>query len=137
MRNMIDKNKSILQSSQLETLEDNCNLILNDSRVKFVGVINYLGNLIAGGFKKGIPPMGNANTRKMMYMQLRLDLTMRQDYDELFGPVDYIVSKRGKITKISMPVNKHMIVLITKNSVNCESIIKKAKIVFKSSLGSF
>jgi len=72
-----------------------------------------------------------------MYMQLKLDLSMRQDYDELFGPVDYVVSKRGKITKISMPVNKHMIILIIKNGMNYESIIKKTNTVFKSSLGSF
>jgi len=137
VKKMIDTRKSILQSSQLSTLEDNCDLILNNNGVKFAGVINYLGNLIAGGFKKGVIPIGNENTRKMMYMQLRLDLSMRQDYDELFGPIDYVVSKRGKITKISIPVNKHMIILIIKNGMNYESIIKKTTTVFKSSLGSF
>ena len=134
---MTDTKKSILQSSQLSALEDDCDLILNNNGVKFVGVINYLGNLIAGGFKKGMIPMGNENTRKMMYMQLKLDLSMRQDYDELFGPVDYVVSKRGKITKISMPINKHMIILIIKNGMNYESIIKKTNTAFKSSLGNF
>jgi hypothetical protein len=134
---MIDKKGSILQASQLDTLESDCDLILNNDNVKFVGVINYLGNLIAGGFKKGVMPMGNENTRKIMYMQLRLDLSMRQEYDELFGPVDYVVSKRGKITKISMPVKKHMIILIIKNGINYESIIKKTNTVFKSSLGNF
>jgi len=134
---MTDTKKSILQSSQLSALEDDCDLILNNNGVKFVGVINYLGNLIAGGFKKGMIPMGNENTRKMMYMQLKLDLSMRQDYDELFGPVDYVISKRGKITKISMPINKHMIILIIKNGMNYESIIKKTNTAFKSSLGNF
>jgi len=134
---MTRKKLTILQSSQLIILETNCNLILEYNGVWFIGVINYLGNLIAGGFKKGITPMGNENTRRMMYMQLKLDLTMRKDYDELFGPVDYVVSKRGKITKISIPVNKHMIVLITNKGINYESIIKKTRNIFKSSLGDF
>ena len=60
---------------------------------------------------------------------------MRKDYDELFGPVDYVISKRGKITKISMPIKKHMIVLITAQGINYESIIKKTSNVFKNSLG--
>ncbi len=134
---MIQKTITILKSSTLEILESNCNSILKNDGVKFVGVINYLGNLIAGGFKKGIVPIGDENTRRMMYMQLRLDLSMRQEYDELFGPVDYVVSKRGKITKISMPANKHMIILIIKNGINYESVIKKTGSIFKSSLGGF
>ena len=134
---MTEKKISVLESFQVSRLETDCNLILSHSGVKFVGVINYLGNLIAGGFKKGTTPMGSENTRRMMYMQLRLDLSMRQEYDELFGPVDYVISKRGKITKISMPVNKHMIILIIKNGINYESVIKKANSIFKSSLGSF
>ena len=134
---MTEKKISVLESFQVSRLETDCNLILSHSGVKFVGVINYLGNLIAGGFKKGTTPLGSENTRRMMYMQLRLDLSMRQEYDELFGPVDYVISKRGKITKISMPVNKHMIILIIKNGINYESVIKKTNSIFKSSLGSF
>ena len=131
---MTRKELTILQPSQLTILETKCNLILEYDGVWFVGVINYLGNLIAGGFKKGITPMGNETTRRMMYMQLKLDLMMRKDYDELFGPVDYVVSKRGKITKISMPIKKHMIVLITNKGINYESIIKKTRNILKSSL---
>lgn len=133
---MAEKKISVLESSQVSRLETDCNMILSHRGVRFVGVINYLGNLIAGGFKKGITPMGSENTRRMMYMQLRLDLSMRQEYDELFGPVDYVVSKRGRITKISMPVNKHMIILIIKNGINYESIIKKTNSIFQFSLGS-
>ena len=134
---MTRKELTILQPSQLNNLETDCNLILEYNGVMFVGVINYLGNLIAGGFKKGITPIGDENMRRMMYMQLKLDLTMRKDYDELFGPVDYVISKRGKITKISIPIKKHMIVLITAKGINYESIIKKTGNVFKHSLGDF
>ena len=62
---------------------------------------------------------------------------MRKDYDEFFGPVDYVVSKRGKITKISIPIKKYMIVLIINKNINYESVIKKTGNIFKSSLGDF
>ena len=134
---MTSKKLTILQSSQLADLETHCNLILEYDGIMFIGVINYLGNLIAGGFKKGITPMGDENMRRMMFMQLTLDLSMRKEYDELFGPVDYVVSKRGKITKISIPMKKHMIVLITDKGINYESVIKKINNVFRNSLGDF
>ena len=84
---------SILSKSVLQELENNCNKVLKNKNVIFVGVVNSLGNLIAGGFRDGVKPLGSNETRKMMYMQLKLDLNMRKDYDNLFGPVRYVSSK--------------------------------------------
>jgi len=78
----------------------------------FVGVINNLGNLIAGGFGDDVEPLGNKDIRKMMYMQLKLDLKMREAYDELYGPVRYVVSKRRDTKKITIPVGNYMILTI-------------------------
>ena len=85
---------SLLAASKIAKLEKNCNHILEHDDVKFVGVINKLGNLVVGGFNKKMKPVGTEQTWKMMYMQLKLDIEMRKDYDELFGPVSYVVSKR-------------------------------------------
>ncbi|MDH3779482.1 MAG: hypothetical protein OES15_01370, partial [Nitrosopumilus sp.] len=83
---------SILSSRKLAKIEKKCNQILKNDNIKFVGVINSLGNLIAGGFKKDTTMIGTENLQKMMYMQLKLDLDMRKDYDELYGPVSYVLS---------------------------------------------
>ena len=105
---------SLLPHSKLAKVENTCNSVLENDKVKFVGVINSLGNLIAGDFHPDINPVGSAETRKMMFMQLKLDLDMRKDYDELFGPVDFVISKRKTAEKISIPVGSYMILLITK-----------------------
>jgi len=123
------------QSPQFNILATNCKLILEYNDVKFVGVINYHEKIIMSGFKKGLTLMEKENIRRMIYKQLRSNLYMQEDYDEVFGPVDYVVSKRGKITEIRIPVKKHIIVLITDKEKNYESIIKKATTIFKSSLG--
>lgn len=125
------------QSPQYDILATNCKLILEYNGIKFVGVINYLGNLIMSGFKKGLTTMEKENIRRMIYEQLRLNLDIQKDYDRLFGPIDYVISKRNKITKISILVKKYMIVLITDNDINYESTIKKTSTVFKSVLGDF
>ena len=113
---------SIFSKSKLEELENRCNEILKSKDIKFVGVINNLGNLIAGGFGDDVEPLGNKDTRKMMYMQLKLDLNMREDYDELYGPVRYVVSKRRDAKKISIPVGNYMILTITQINFDDQKI---------------
>ena len=105
---------SVLTASKIAELEKACSLILENDDVKFVGVINNLGNLTAGGFSKKMKPVGSEQTWKMMYMQLKLDIEMRKDYDELFGPVSYVISKRRDVEKMSIPVGSYMILVITK-----------------------
>jgi len=127
---------TLLHSSELKQLEEYCNLILEIDKIKFVGVINSLGNLIAGGFAKDTIPVGTEEVQKMMYIQLKLDLNMREDYDGLFGPVSYVVSKRSNAKKISIPIGTYMILLITEPEFDYEPTVEKITSTFKSVLGN-
>ena len=113
---------SLLSHSKLAQIEERCNVVLENECVKFVGVINNLGNLIAGRFGDGMQPVGTPEIRKMMFMQLKLDLNMRKDYDGLFGPVDFVISKRKNAEKISIPIDDYMVLLITELDFNREEI---------------
>jgi len=124
----------ILPKSVIEELENNCDKILKDKDVKFFGVVNNLGNLVAGRFQDRIKPIGTNNTRKMMYMQLKLDLNMRKDYDDLYGAVQYVISKRRDAEKISIPIGNYMVLVITKIGFK-ESKINKIISVFEPILG--
>jgi len=123
---------SILPSNKLSEIEKKCNLILKNDNVIFIGVINSLGNLIAGGFKKDTS-VATQDMHKMMYMQLKLDLDMRKDYDELYGPVSYVISKRSRAEKISMPIGNYMILLITEPNFELAKI-DEIILAFKSIL---
>ena len=124
---------SILPSRKLAKIEKNCNQILKNDNIKFVGVINSLGNLIAGDFKKDTTMIGTEALHKMMYMQLKLDLDMRKDYDELYGPVSYVFSKRRHAEKFTIPIGNYMVLLITEpnfDHTKLDEIIS----VFKSAI---
>jgi len=127
---------SLLPSNKLAEIEKNCNLILENDNVTFIGVVNSLGNLIAGGFKKNTTIIGTEDMRKMMYMQLKLDLDMRKDYDELYGPVSYVISKRSYAEKISMPIGNYTILLITELNFDLAKI-DEVILVFKSILKNY
>ena len=100
-------------------------------------MINSLGNLIAGGFRKGIVQIVTDEVQKMMYMQLKLDLNMRKEYDGLFGSVNYVVSKRKNADKISIPIGTYMILLITETNFDHELTIKKITSTFKPILDNY
>ncbi|WP_316504255.1 DUF6659 family protein [Nitrosopumilus sp.] len=128
---------TVLHSSNLNRLEEECNTILENDKIKFVGVINSLGNLIAGGFRKGIVQVVTDEVQKMMYMQLKLDLNMRKEYDELFGSVNYVVSNRKNADKISIPIGTYMILVITETNFDHELTIKKITSTFKPILDNY
>jgi len=123
-----------LKFSEINDLEKTCNLFLEYENITFIGVINKLGNLIAGGFRKDTIPIGTEEIRKMMYMQLKLDLVMRQDYDELYGPVEYVVSKRRDAEKISIPIGDYMILIIAELYFDSGSEIKDIISIFNTHL---
>ena len=126
-----------VNSSELTKLEQQCTTILENDEIKFVGVINTLGNLIAGGSAKDAMPVGTEELQKMMFMQLKLDLNMRAEYDGLFGPVNYVVSKRSNAQKISIPIGSHMILLITDPNFDYEPTVEKINSAFKTILGNY
>ena len=45
-----------LTFEQNKSLEDVCNGMLKDPEIRFVGVINSIGNLVAGGLRDDLDP---------------------------------------------------------------------------------
>jgi len=40
--------------TEIESLENSCNKVLSLPKIRFIGVLDNMGNKIAGGFKEGI-----------------------------------------------------------------------------------
>ena len=119
---------SIVTFKQVAILKESCDKILREQKdIRFVGIINSNGNLIAGGFKKGVLPYVDKNQEHMMYMQQILDIKMRKEFDESLGRVQYVHSKRENINMISMPVGNHLIFLATEISVDIDKIFHMIK----------
>ena len=48
---------------------------------------------------------------RMTYMQTRLDFKMRQEMDDVLGPIDYIASRRTKQLVISVPIGENLVLI--------------------------
>ena len=120
----------ILGIKQIQELETACQELSKEDKVRHVGVINSLGHLIAGGFKKGITPLLDDGAMDMLYMQMQLDFKMRKELDDVLGPVDYVASRRTKNLVINVPVGENLVLITAEPDADDKSIIKNAEKLF-------
>lgn len=120
----------ILTANDIKRLENACQILSKEEMVRHVGVINPLGHLVAGGFKKGIMPLLSDDKIRMVYMQMQLDFNMRQELDEVLGPIDYIASRRSKQLLISVPIGENLVLIAAEPTADDKIIIKKAEELF-------
>ena len=118
-----------MQSNEIKLLNESCKKVLEIPKVRFVGVLDKMGNKIAG-VKEGITSyLGDPDNQKL-YIQSTLELSMKKDFDEELGAIDYISSKRGKVTMISIPTNQYLVLISAQRDLDVEQIIKKVNSAF-------
>jgi len=89
-----------------------------DSKMRFVGLINSKGRLIAGGMKKGLKPMQSDKKTEMLYMEVALRVTMRHEFDDDFGAVKFSLSYREKLTIMSFPIDDHFLFVSAERGID-------------------
>jgi len=114
----------------IKKLDDACLKLSGEEKIRHVGVINALGNLIAGGFKKGTTPLLAQEKVRMVYMQIQLDFHMRKELDDILGPIDYIASRRTKQLIITVPIEQNLVLITAEPDADDRKIIKKAEEYF-------
>lgn len=120
-----------LTIEQHQTLDHTCNNLLQEPSVRFCGIINHLGRLVAGGFRDGIEPYENAQKQRIMFMELVLETKMRKEYDNTLGRLEYTVSRRDKVVIITMPLNEQLVVISAEIHSDAQRIAKIAKEQFQ------
>lgn len=79
--------------------------------IRFVGLINDRGHLVAGGMVEGKQPLEDTKKDEMLYMELALRVRMRQEFDRELGPVKFALSYREKLIVLSFPVGKEIMLV--------------------------
>ena len=95
-----------------------------DKSIRFAGVIDKMGNLVAGGMKKGIQPLEPKEERRKLYLEFALRNAMRQEFDSKFGRVIYTLSEREKIKLTSFPMGDSLVLVSINKDGDHEKIIQ-------------
>jgi len=107
--------------------DDKCERLLQEDEVRFAGIINDQGILISGGFKKGLTPLEGDETKLKSFMEFVSNISIRTEFDESLGPINYLAARRDKAVLISFPfpVSKIVLLISANPSVDIEKLAKK------------
>ncbi len=116
----------------LKLYVEKCNLLLEESEIRFAGIVDKDGKLIAGGFKEGLVPYENDETKLQAFFEFVSKASIRKEFDESLGPINYIAARRDKAVLVSFPfpITQILLLISAEPSVNIESLAKKVIQIF-------
>ncbi|WP_316505735.1 DUF6659 family protein [Nitrosopumilus sp.] len=103
-----------------------CTQILKDEpTVRFAGLIDEAGNVIAGGYKKKVKVYLNEEQRKEIFSEVAIRVNKRKKYNSELGHVRYSASRRENVVIMSFPVYDAAVLLITDPGINIDKMAYK------------
>ena len=116
----------------LKLYAEKCTSLLTESEIRFAGIINKDGKLVAGGFKEGITPYENDETKLQSFYEFVSKASIRKELDESLGPINYLAARRDKAVLVSFPfpITQILLLISAEPTVNIESLAKKVVEIF-------
>jgi len=113
-------------SSKIFDYQNICKSILSiDQKIRFAGVINERGRLVAGGMKENVIPLENEKDDEMMFMELALRVKMRKEFDKQLGRVNFALASRERVLAISFLINDDILYVVSEPDVDYGILPKK------------
>ena len=116
----------------LEFYKGKCSSLLEESEIRFAGIIDDKGELIAGGFKEGLTPLEDDETRLKSFMEFVSRVSIRKEYDQSLGPINYLAARRDKAVLVSFPfpVSRVLLLISAEPTVDIEKLALKVVDIF-------
>ena len=123
---------SVNDDSKLQLYDKKCKALLKESEIRFAGIVDQNGHLIIGGFKDGISPHEGDETRLQSFLEFVSKASIRKEYDESLGPINYLAARRDKAVLVSFPfpITKILLLVSAEPTANIESLARKVVEIF-------
>jgi len=110
-----------------------CDSILSvDPKIRFAGVINERGRLVAGGMKENVEPLESEKDDEMIFMELALRVKMRKEFDRQLGPVNFAMASRERALAISVIINDDILYVVSEPDSDYGLLPKKILEIIRS-----
>ncbi len=84
-----------------------------DPAIRFAGIIDRMGKLVAGGMRPGLQPLESIKDMDRLYLEFALRNAMRREFDGDCGPTIYAMSERERIKIATFPMPGDSLLLIS------------------------
>jgi len=115
------------KSNEYYMFDQKCQNLLKEPEIRFAGLINPMGHLVAGGMKKGMKALEDDADMRKLYMELILRVSTRQEFDHSLGEVEYSASRRKKAVVMSFPIDNKVLLVSANTDVDIDVTAKKVK----------
>jgi hypothetical protein len=88
-----------------------------DRRVRYAGVLDATGRLIAGGMRKGITSLEPARENLRLMANLTMQIATDKTWDRYFGGMWYTFVKREKVNVLTFYLGGKNVMMISTESV--------------------
>src|SRR5215212_10636348 len=94
-----------MPSSTEENLNNLCKEIQQlDSSIRFVGIANNLGSLVATAYRNGLIPLMDKQETSHYAIQTVLRAATREDFESKIGRLEYSIGKYEKLIRATVPI---------------------------------
>ncbi len=122
---------------EIQDYEKKCQEILDDPEVKFAGLLDESGSLLAGGFKPGINPRVTKEQHEVICKELASRVAKRKKFDAELGKVKYSASRREYVVIMSFPIYEKVIMIVAEPNVNIDRLSYRIITKLGSQYGEF
>jgi len=102
--------------------EKRCQEILEDDEVRFAGLLDEFGNLLAGGYKQNINSRVTKEQQDEVCKEVASRVAKRKKYDTELGHVKYSASRREHVVIMSFPIYEKVILIVAEPNVNIDRL---------------
>ena len=117
------------EKSPIEKIKNKIKDILEEPEIRFCGLIDSSGNLVAGEYRTGLSPLVTDEKQKKMFQELAHRVANRHGFDDELGRVKYSSSRREHVVMMSFPAKEHILLVIADPAVNIDRLAWK--IIYK------
>jgi hypothetical protein len=112
--------------------ESKCKNLTREKNVRFAGIIDEKGKLVAGGFKEGLEPLEGSESKLHEFMEFVSRVTLRKEFDKTLGPINYLAARRDKLVLVSFPfpISKFVLLISAEPAVDIEKLAKNVVQIF-------
>ena len=106
----------------IKEYEKRCQDILEDDEVRFAGLLDEFGKLLAGGYKQNINLRLTEEQHDSVCKELASRVAKRKKYDTELGHVKYSASRREHVVIMSFPIYEKVIMIVAEPHVNIDRL---------------
>lgn len=98
--------------------------LMQNSEFLFSGFVNNRGRMVTCG-KNNSLNFHDEKSLEMFVMEIALDFSMKNEFNDVLGNVEYAVTKRKNTNVICIPIDEFILVIIADNHISVEGVVTK------------